>query len=304
MRSVRFVSTVAVVLSLVVSFVSPARSEPNPENEPAFKKLKVQWRTDKTLPGQPVTEFFSFGQDLTDDDLKLFADYPEVRSLQLQGQKIKGSGVKHLAGLKKLERLSLAFTGITDENLKELANLKALKALSLLNTTITDEGIKTLVATFPDLEELWLGQNFEITDDGFKQVVAFKKLRRLHMSNSNVGDKTMEAISGMPELRTLVVGSQVTDAGYAHIAKLPKLEQLQTSFGLTDKGLKALGESKTLREIDISPVKTTLNGVTGMANVSKLTKIHLGFGAEPEAKIKKIKAQYPNCKFESLHIDF
>jgi hypothetical protein len=304
MPTVRFSAVAVAALSLVGFFTSSVHAEPDPAKVPEFKKHAVQWRTDKELAGQPVYKFVVFGDDFTDDDLKLFADYPDVRSLSLKGQKITGAGLKHLSGLKKLTSLSVAFTGITDDGMKELVKLKTLKSVDLLNCTITDKGVKELLA-LPDLESLNLGQNFKITDDGFKQVAALKKLRRLGMSNSYVGDKTMEAISGMPELRAVTVSGDVTDAGYAHLAKLPKLEQLRTSYGLTDKGLKALGESKSLREIDLFLAqKTTLDGLTGMANAKQLTKIYLGFGKNTEEKIKKLKPQLPDCKFGPLTIDF
>jgi len=293
------------VASLVSAPSSPVHGdEPDPYKEPAFKGLFVSGRRDDQAPGKPFVHLSVGGETATDDLFKLFVRYPELRSLSVSGPKVTGSEIKQLVELKNLDRLSLGFTGVTDENLKELTKLKGLKHLSLLNTKITDKGMKVLL-DLPDLETLEVAQLQHVSAGAFKDLAALKKLRHIYVGNSSADDETMKAFATLPELRSLTInGTSVTEAGYAHIAKMPKLERLQINYGVTEKELKLIGGIDTLRQLDLFGARVTPEQILAMKNADKLTYLHVStFPSEikdEKAAIKKIQDGLPKCKVNSF----
>src|SRR5262249_22775060 len=75
----------------------------------------------------------------------------------LQGTRVTGAGLKHLAGLKNLQTLVLIDTKVTDAGLKELAGLKNLRRLELQGTKVTREGAAELEKTLPRCTIFGLG---------------------------------------------------------------------------------------------------------------------------------------------------
>jgi hypothetical protein len=256
---------------------------------------------DDNRPGKPVVGLTTLTKNVTDDDLKLLAQFPELRFLHISGSQVKGPGLKQLAGLKHLSRLNLGFSDITDAGVKELAALPALRELDLMNTNLTDDGVKALLA-LTELESLYLGQNFEVTDGAYKTLAGLKKLRRLQLSNSRAGDETMKAFADHPELRMLTIkGTDVTDAGHAAAAKMPKLEQFGVGYSCTNAGLRAIGASGSLVELDLFGAAVTADAILAMPRAPHLQKLSVRFDDKvKDAELKKLKAGLPKCEIGSL----
>ena len=75
------------------------------------------------------------------DNLKQFTD---LRTLDLCGTTISGTGLKVLDGLARLKDLNLPSTKITDAGLEHVGRLKMLWGLNLYSTEITDAGLEHL----------------------------------------------------------------------------------------------------------------------------------------------------------------
>jgi hypothetical protein len=90
---------------------------------------------------------------LTEDDLAVLADLPELTDLQInrtstwRGQVIRplsDGALDHVKGLTKLKSLGLGDNRITDAGLAKIANLIDLESLDLDGTLVSDRGLDLL----------------------------------------------------------------------------------------------------------------------------------------------------------------
>lgn len=106
---------------------------------------------------------------LTDDDLAILADCPDLIWLNVHRSDVSDKGLVHLTGLKKLQRLRLDESGVTDGGLASLAGLSELHTLNLSRTGITDAGLVQL-ARLPKLVTLDV-QRTHVTETGVQRLL-------------------------------------------------------------------------------------------------------------------------------------
>ena len=87
------------------------------------RKAQAAWDRIEALGGKGVWEsdmvVVSFSNaKVTDEDLSLFADFPDVQILDLSQTKISDTGLAHLDGLKALEELIVTDSKISANALK------------------------------------------------------------------------------------------------------------------------------------------------------------------------------------------
>ena len=91
---------------------------------------------------------------------------------------------------------------------------------------VTDETVAALVPLAAQIVELDLGGS-KVTDAAAESLAQFKRLERLHLEKTSVGDATVGAIAGLPYLHYLNLhSSQVTDSGIALLNSALSLERL------------------------------------------------------------------------------
>jgi hypothetical protein len=91
---------------------------------------------------------------------------------------------------------------------------------------VTDETVAALVALAPQTVELDLGGS-KVTDKAAESLAQFKRLERLHLEKTEVGDAIVGAVANLPYLSYLNLhSSKVTDAGVAVLNSAPSLERL------------------------------------------------------------------------------
>ena len=93
-------------------------------------------------------------------------------------------------------------TRVTDLGIAKLATLKKLRHLDLSGSSITAGGIKALAA-FHDLQRLSLWNVAGIDDGAAVGLEALSSLTSLDLSNTAVGDKTLQRLGKLPKLRRL-----------------------------------------------------------------------------------------------------
>jgi hypothetical protein len=121
---------------------------------------------------------------ISDGAFTSFANLPELRCLSLDHcTKVKGSGLKELAGLNKLTLLCLQDCPIDDAAVKNLKGLH-LRALNLRLSNITDQGIDEL-KEMTTLNELYVG-NTKVTKAVFTKLEHIKGLQIIRVRD----DKT------------------------------------------------------------------------------------------------------------------
>ena len=75
---------------------------------------------------------------VSDDDLKIIAQFENLQKLNLNFTNISGTGLKYLVSLKHLNALSLSGTKVNYNFVKQLQNMKNLKQLTLWNTGLAE----------------------------------------------------------------------------------------------------------------------------------------------------------------------
>jgi internalin A len=197
-----------------------------------------------------------------------------------------GGSVKRDAG-GRITAVDLRATWVTDTDLRKLSRYPALTYLDLSLTHITDQGMLEL-RSLPGIVELNLCFAEYVTDEGLGAIKGWKKLRRLNLRGTKIGDMTLEHISGLTALESLNVSSAlVTDGGLERLNSLTNLKELAIGGNeLGDAGLQSLRQLSGLVSLDLSGRQGTDSNVwtismseTGLAAVLTLKELReLRFG--------------------------
>jgi Leucine-rich repeat (LRR) protein len=89
---------------------------------------------------------------ITDEDLKIIGNLPNLFKLNLNRNKITDKGIAALSGLNKLESLNLYGTSITDSSIGSLQNLTSLKKLYVWETGVDTLRMETMWKSKKGLE--------------------------------------------------------------------------------------------------------------------------------------------------------
>ena len=181
-----------------------------------------------------------------------------------------------LAGLEKLQILNCR--AFDDAMVSHLKGLTGLTSLAITNSGITDAGVETIAAAFPDLVELDLSSNTNLTGAAMKSIVSLPKLERLALvqtrfndlntrrlsklgalkaldlrGNMEAGDMTLGVVGGLPNLQAFKHRSTVvTDEGMAQLAASPVLDSLLAQdFAITNASGPHLAAMKNLTSLEI-----------------------------------------------------
>jgi Leucine-rich repeat (LRR) protein len=147
---------------------------------------------------------------LTDLDLETIAMLSDLEELSLGmglglgklGERGRGESACRLGGGIK----------VTDLGLAKLARLKKLRLLDISGAQITPTGLKVL-ESLPRLERLNLWNCKNLNDSAAPVLAAIPSLTYLDLSETLVGDATLESLASLPHLKSLyLTDTQVTPA--------------------------------------------------------------------------------------------
>ncbi|MES1261591.1 MAG: hypothetical protein ABUS49_07645 [Acidobacteriota bacterium] len=149
--------------------------------------------------------------------------------------------------------VNLRGTWVGDSDLRRLSELPDLTYLDLSLTHITDQGMHE-IKNLPGITELNLYFAEYVTDEGLAAIKDWKKLRRLNLHGTKIGDTALEHIAGISPLEALNVGSTLmTDVGLERLTMLNNLRELTMGGNeLGDAGLQALRQMPRLTYLDLS----------------------------------------------------
>lgn len=204
------------------------------------------------------------GAELTADDIALFGRLGDLRALRIHNcRDLDDAMVDSLTGLGKLDTLALA------------------------NSAITDAGVQTIVKSFPELIELDLSSNTNMTGAALKTIAGLAKLERLSLLQNRFNDLNTRRLSKMPQLRALDLrgNMEAGDMTLAVVGKLPQLTALKhRSTAVTDSGLADLAASQSLESLLMQDFAITSAAGRELAKLSKLSSLEIfrcqGFGSE------------------------
>ena len=204
------------------------------------------------------------GAELTADDVALFGRLGDLRALRILNCRV-----------------------LNDAMVGQLTGLGNLDTLALTNSAVTDVGVETLVQAFPNLIELDLSSNTNLTGAALKQIASLAKLERLALLQNRFNDLNTRRLAKMPQLKGLDLrgNMEAGDMTLEVLGKLPHLTALKhRSTAVTDAGLQGLAESTTLESLLMQDFVITNESGPHLAKLTKLSSLEVfrcqGFGTD------------------------
>ena len=221
------------------------------------------------------------------------------------GGGISDEGLSHLAGNQGMEHLHLfevdaigeflvqfrnaplvqlsvtsrgeAGAPLLDRYAAELKHYSDLTHLSLNQQGVLTDPTLSIIGTLTKLQDLNLHGCSSFSAKGFGSLGKLRSLRSLNLQGTAAGDEAVAALSGIPRIQILRMGSpNLTDAGFAHLAKLFSLQTLYIETSLaTDEGVKHLGRINRLRQLDLGAPAMTGTGLGPIARLPEINDLRL-----------------------------
>lgn len=210
------------------------------------------------------------GSNLNADDLALFGKLSDLTKLQIFNCRT-----------------------LDDDMVAKLSGLKGLTSLALTNTVINDAAVEMIVKSFPNLIELDLSSNTNMTNGVVKILSEMSKLQRLTLVQNQVNDIGARRLEKLKELRTLDLrgNMEAADMALEVVAELPKLTGFKhRSTAVNDSGMEYLSKNQTLDSLLIQDFQITDQSGPHIAKLSKLTQLEVfrcqGFGTDGVLALK------------------
>ena len=210
------------------------------------------------------------GSNLTADDLALFGKLSDLEKLQIFNCRT-----------------------LDDEMATKLSGLKGLTSLSLTNSVINDSTVEMIVKSFPNLIDLDLSSNTNMTNGVVKILSEMSKLQRLTLVQNQVNDIGARRLEKLKELRTLDLrgNMEAGDMALEVVAELPKLTGFKhRSTAVNDSGMEYLSKNQTLDSLLIQDFQITDQSGPHIAKLGKLTQLEVfrcqGFGTDGVLALK------------------
>jgi len=196
-----------------------------------------------------------------------------------------------LTDLKKLSLIN--FRALNDEMAGQLRGLTGLNALALTNSVITDATVDMIVKSFPQLVELDLSSNTNMSSGVMKIISEQPKLQRLSLVQNKINDIGAQRLAKFADLKSLDLrgNMEAGDMALEVIGGLSKLNGLKhRSTAVTDTGLEALSANPSLDSLLIQDFAITDQSGPHLAKLPKLTQLEVfrcqGFGSQGVLALK------------------
>lgn len=191
-------------------------------------------------------------------------------------ERLVGADLRHIAPLTQLRVLDLLNTDLTDEDLRALAPLTQLRRL-VIHGDLSGRGFVHLGCA-QTLESLRLSGD-DVDDEGVAALEGYTALRHLNLGATSVTRASFGVISGLPELRTLVLAGArgVDEYGLDQLANLPHLRELDLGYTrVTHAGLHRFAFYPALRVLDLGETEEMDGeGLRDLARISTLRELRL-----------------------------
>ena len=199
--------------------------------------------------------------------------------------------------LTDLERLQIFnCRELNDEMAAHLSGLKNLTSLALTNSVIGDSTVQMIAESFPNLKELDLSSNTNITNSMLKVIGQLVHLEQLVLMQNRFNDLGTSHLSKLTQLRSLDLrgNMEVGDMTMEIVGALPKLAALKhRSTTVSDFGMEYLAQCKTLKSLLMQDFNITSQAGQHIAALGTLTELEVfrcqGFGSDGVLALKGMK---------------
>jgi hypothetical protein len=210
-----------------------------------------------------------------------------VTSISITGGNLSAADARLFGELPRLASLTILNSRSLDDALLEALGSRApLRSLAVTNAAITDAGIATIAAAFPDLEELDLSSNTNLTGAAMRSIASLPGLRRLALVQTRFNDLHTRRLKGLADLEVLDLrgAMEAGDSTLGIVGGLPKLRAFKhRSTIVTDDGVARLAASDSLAALLMQDFAITDAAGPHLAACSKLSSLEVfrcqGFGS-------------------------
>jgi Leucine-rich repeat (LRR) protein len=168
-----------------------------------------------------------------------------------------------------------------DDVLELLASQHSLRTLLMKGPQATDKGLAFL-KNQPNLEELYIWDSTEISDEGLEDIRGLVKLKKLHLDKSKITDRGFLALAGLTEMEHLVLQSHsFSDRGFSAVAGMKNLKWLCVGGSkdrlslISDESLSLIKNMTNLSSINLSYSRITDKGLVHLQGLTKLEILDL-----------------------------
>lgn len=196
----------------------------------------------------------TFGVDMLHNVAEVNLVYNDDGGRRLETQNKHDRIIPHLESFPNLRRLFLHSTQVTDKTMPHIARLKKLEVFFV-----------------------WDARG--LSDEGIRYLAGLKRLENIHISDSRIGDESLEVFSRLPRVHTLSLQqNRFTDAGLAHLKDMTQLKSLWIGLArvrkVTDAGVAHLVNLENLEELDLQGYKLSEEALAPLRALPKLKSLH------------------------------
>jgi hypothetical protein len=258
--------TAAVVVGSAAISSSPTSA--GPADTAAAERIKALDKAASCVVNEDTGEVTAIavtdGSTLTADDVALFASLPSLTSLQI-----------------------LNCREFNDAMAASLTELGDLEVLAITNSGITDAAVELLAEAFPNLRDLDLSSNTNLTGRAMRPISTLEKLERLTLLQNRFNDIHCRRLSNLQELQALDLrgNMEVGDMTMKVVGQLPKLSGFKhRSTIVNDGGIEGLAQSGSLRALLMQDFAVSSGCGAQLRQLENLTSLEIfrcqGFGNE------------------------
>jgi Leucine-rich repeat (LRR) protein len=245
-------------------------------------------------PADGIQGFHAWTMPLHNEDLKYLGKQTSLTNINLGYTKIDDAGLKYLSGLTELRTAQFQYTAVRDNGIKALAACTKLERLNLTGCSLSNRCMPTIGA-FTNLIELFIepgfnqflvGRDQKIDDRAAPSFANLKKLKRLNLQGTNIGDETVAAICGAaPTLTELNLGrTRVTSRSNQALSSMKHLRALSLDrTAIDDATISQLSGLKDLQELYLGGTNVGEKGIHALTALPSLKYIILPKNCTPAA---------------------
>jgi Leucine-rich repeat (LRR) protein len=179
-----------------------------------------------------------------------------------------------------------------------LTGLKQLTTIAITNSIISDATVEAIVKSFPNLTDLDLSSNTNMSNAVLKFIVELQKLQRLTLVQNRFNEINTRQLAKLTELRALDLrgNMEAGDMTLQVVSKLPKLTAFKhRSNAASDNGMEYLSNAGALDSLLIQDFAITGQSGMHIAKLKKLTQLEIfrcqGFSSDGVLALKGLPLQ-------------
>ncbi len=201
---------------------------------------------------------------ITDDQLDLIGDLPQLEALYLIIPLVSEDGLQNIGHLRNLQTLSLTDLAFADDWIPRLRELENLRVLGIESRGLKDAPFIQAISHMKELESLRLNR-VVFNDETVKILAGMPNLTELNLDEPVICQSGLDAIGQLSRVKfwsVLLHGANVNETDMVAITQMTSLNYLAlygTNIG--DEGLKRVGRLKDLQKLVVYDNKVTSRGI-------------------------------------------